>query len=611
MHTRLARVGFALTAFALVVALTVAQPAGEAVAQPKGFQKGRAREKEVPPPALTLPDAWAKAFTWRSIGPANMSGRITAISVYEADPSTYWVATASGGLLKTTNNGVTFEHQFDKEATVSIGDVCVATSDKNVVWVGTGENNPRNSVSFGDGVYKSTDGGKTWKHMGLKGTYQTGKILVHPTNPDVVYVGALGRLYGPNEDRGLFKTSDGGKTWDKVLYTDANTGVIDARMHPTDPDTLFVAMWERRRDGFDSWPGEVPAEGYDAYDPVKKWGPSAGIYKTTDGGKTFNKLTKGLPTSPLGRIGLDIHRKDPNVLFAIVDCEAIGKGPPGKKGVPAAPAGYVGVFGEDAGDDKGAKIVRVTAESPAEKAGLKVDDVVTKIGDKAIKGYDDFTAATADAKVGDKTKFAVTRGDKQVTIDFAYGARPTPEGRRAARVRRARRGDRRAAVLRVLRRAARERHHPGPGRAPVRRHLQEHRRRRELDPRQQPEPAADVLQPGARRSDRPELRVRDGRQPARVQRRRARPSAPPAAASTPTTTRCGSTRRTGGTRSSAPTAGSTPPTTAGRTGTTTTTSRSASSTTSRCATRSRTGATAGCRTTGAGGCPARAPAAGR
>src|SRR5205814_80106 len=218
--------------------------------------------------------------------------RITASSVLEADPSTYWMATASGGLVKTTNNGITFEHQFDKEATVSIGDVCVAPSNRDIVWVGTGENNPRNSVSYGDGIYKSTDGGKSWTNMGLKKSFQIGKILIHPKNPDVVYVGALGRLYGPNEERGLFKTTDGGKTWQKSLYVDDKTGVIDIIMHPTEPDTLIAATWERRRDGFDSHPGDEmpPAEGYDRYDPIQKWGAGSGLHKTTDGGKTWKKL---------------------------------------------------------------------------------------------------------------------------------------------------------------------------------------------------------------------------------------------------------------------------------------------------------------------------------
>src|SRR6266481_591993 len=187
---------------------------------------------------------WIKTMTWHCIGPAAMGGRIVAIAVNEADPTTYWVATASGGLLKTVNNGVTFQHQFDREATVSIGDVCVAPSDPNIVWVGTGENNPRNSVSYGDGVYKSTDGGKSWKNMGLKKSFQIGRIAIHPKNPDIVYVGALGRLYGPNPERGLFKTTDGGKTWEKILFLDENTGIIDLAMHPSNPDTLLVAAWE-------------------------------------------------------------------------------------------------------------------------------------------------------------------------------------------------------------------------------------------------------------------------------------------------------------------------------------------------------------------------------
>ncbi|MBY0461057.1 MAG: PDZ domain-containing protein, partial [Gemmataceae bacterium] len=385
----------------------------------KGGQKfkDKDKEKDVPPPNLTLPDGWAKAFAWRNIGPANMSGRITAISVYEADPSVYWVATASGGLLKTTNNGVTFEHQFDKEATVSVGDVCVAPSDKNVVYVGTGESNPRNSVSFGDGVYKSTDGGKSWKHVGLKKSFQIGKILVHPTNPDVVYVGALGRLYGPNEERGLYKSVDGGKTWDRAFYIDDKTGVIDARMDPTNPEVIYVAMWERRRDEYDSWPGGGVPDGYDAYDPVKKWGPGAGIYKSTDGGKTFAKLTKGLPTSNFGRIGLDIYRKDPKVLFAVVDCEKIGMGTAPKAGANTA---FTGIFGEDAEGEDGAKVTRVFPNSPAETAGLKMDDVIKKMGDKAIKTNDDLVAVTAAAKPNDKVKLEVKRGDKTEAIELTY-----------------------------------------------------------------------------------------------------------------------------------------------------------------------------------------------
>ena len=430
MLRRYSRSGFILVAFLLGMLVITAQSGPDAYAQqPKGKQKGagKAREKDTPPPNLTLPEGWVQTFTWRCIGPANMGGRITAISVYEADPTTYFVATASGGLLKTSNNGVTFEHLFDSQSTVSIGDVCVAPSDPNIVWVGTGESNPRNSVSYGDGVYKSTDGGKTWKHMGLKKTFQTGKILIHPTNPDIVYVGALGRLYGPNDERGLFKTTDGGKNWEKVLYIDENTGVIDARMDPTNPDTLYVAMWEVRRDGYDSWPGGGLPDGYDGYDPVMKWGKGAGIYKSIDGGKSFKRLTNGLPSNKLGRIGLDIYRKNPNVLVAVVDCEKIGMGTPPKKGV-AEPTAFAGFTGEDSEGEAGAKVTRVITGGPAETAGLKVDDIITKMGDKAVKTFSEVQDINDAAKPNQKIALEVKRGDQTVKLELVYAERPQGKG---------------------------------------------------------------------------------------------------------------------------------------------------------------------------------------
>jgi photosystem II stability/assembly factor-like uncharacterized protein len=358
-----------------------------------------------------IPAEWTKQLSWRSIGPASMGGRIVDIAVFEADPCIYWVATASGGLLKTENNGVTFEHQFDHESTVSIGAVAVAHSDKNIVWVGTGENNPRNSVSYGDGVYKSTDGGKTWKNMGLKKTFQVGKIAIHPNDPNIVYVGALGRLYGPNEDRGLFKTADGGQTWQKALYVDDKTGVIDVQLNPADPETLLVATWERQRDLFDSHRGEPPiVDGYDAYDPIKKWGTGSAIYKTTDGGKTFKKLTNGLPSSQMGRIGIDWYRKDPKVVYAIIDCSEIGKG------TPAPPAGFLGIQGEDA-PEGGAKITTVVANTPAEKAGLKANDVVVAAGTADVTDYFDLTESLRGKKKDDKLKLKVRRDKETVELE--------------------------------------------------------------------------------------------------------------------------------------------------------------------------------------------------
>ncbi len=403
-------VGVALLTAGLLVTLpsTSAEPPAPAPAP------------ETPP--ATLPADWTSALSWRCIGPANMGGRVTAISVYEADPSTYWIATASGGLLKTTNAGVTFAHQFDREATVSVGDVCVAPSNKDVIWVGTGENNPRNSVSYGDGVYKSTDGGKTWTNMGLRKTYQIGKILVHPTNPDVVYVGALGRLYGPSPDRGLYKTTDGGKTWERVLFVDDNTGVIDMRMHPTQPDTLLVATWERKRDGYDSWPGNEPlADGYDGYDPAVKWGAGGAIWRTTDGGKHFERCARGLPSNKLGRIGLDWYRKDPNTVFAIIDCEKIGMGTPPKV---ASGQPYFGARGDDAGGDTGAVLLEVAENGPADKAGLKAGDVVTRINDKPVTNNPDLLAIVSEKKAGDKVTVKFLRDGKEVDKELTIGERP-------------------------------------------------------------------------------------------------------------------------------------------------------------------------------------------
>jgi hypothetical protein len=247
----------------------------------------RVDPKLVPPLSVKLDSSWLEEIKWRSIGPANMSGRITDIAVHEKDSSQWWIATASGGLLKSNNHGGTMQHQFDREKVVSIGSIATDPNNKDILWVGTGEINPRNSVSYGNGVYKTVDGGKTFQHLGLDRTYQIARILVDPKNSETVYVGAAGRLYGKNSERGVYKTTDGGKTWQQILFVDDQTGVIDMVMNPQDPNTIVVAMWDRMRDGFDSWPGSEPKpDGVDGYDPIRKWGPGGGLFRTTDGGKT-------------------------------------------------------------------------------------------------------------------------------------------------------------------------------------------------------------------------------------------------------------------------------------------------------------------------------------
>ncbi len=253
-----------------------------------------------------------KNLELREIGPAVMGGRIDDFAVVESNPNIVFVGVASGGVWKTTNNGTTWTPVFDKEAVSTIGDIAIAPSDPSVVWVGTGEPNNRQSSSWGDGAYKSLDGGKTWQNMGLRATRHIGRIVIHPRNPDVLYVAALGHLWGPNAERGVYKTTDGGKTWSQVLKINDDTGVSDIAMDPQSPDILYAAAYERRRTPYGFNGG----------------GPDGGIYKTTDGGATWKKLSKGLPYEngggDIGRIGLDIYRKDPNIVYAIVQHEKGG-----------------------------------------------------------------------------------------------------------------------------------------------------------------------------------------------------------------------------------------------------------------------------------------------
>ena len=211
---------------------------------------------------------------FREIGPANMGGRVDDFAVVESDPNVVYAGFASGGVWKTINAGTTWEPIFDNEAVSTIGCVAIAPSDPSIVWVGTGEVNNRQSSSWGNGVYKSTDAGRTWKHMGLAETHNIGSVVVHPADPNVVYVAALGRLWGPNKERGVYKTADGGATWKQVLFVNEDTGVVDLVADPESPDTLYAAAYQRRRTVF----------GFNGS------GPGSGIYKTTDGGATWTKL---------------------------------------------------------------------------------------------------------------------------------------------------------------------------------------------------------------------------------------------------------------------------------------------------------------------------------
>lgn len=240
---------------------------------------------------------------FREVGPALTSGRIADFAMHPQRPYEYYIATASGGVWKTNNAGTTYTPIFDAQGSYSIGDVTLAPSNPNVVWVGTGENNNQRSVAYGDGVYKSNDGGATWQHMGLKTSEHIGKILIHPTDENTVYVAAMGPLWNKGGERGVYKTVDGGKTWNLVLEIDEHTGVSDIVMDPRNPDILYAATHQRARHVFTYLGG----------------GPGSAIYKTTDGGQNWEKRNAGLPNVDLGRIGLAISPANPDKLYAIVE----------------------------------------------------------------------------------------------------------------------------------------------------------------------------------------------------------------------------------------------------------------------------------------------------
>ncbi|HYM59294.1 MAG TPA: hypothetical protein VEZ11_00225, partial [Thermoanaerobaculia bacterium] len=338
---------FVFLAFLIAVAGISISPGQAAAAEKKAEKKAeKAEKKEAARPAADLNSVF-KPLQFRAIGPAAMGGRIDDFAVVESNPDIIYVGTASGGVFKTQNGGTTWEPVFDDQPVSTIGAIAVAPSDPSIVWVGSGEANNRQSSSWGDGVYKSTDAGKTWKNVGLAGTSQIGRIVVSPADPNTVYAAAGGSLWGPTKEAGVYKTSDGGKTWANVLPVDPDAGATDIAMDPQSPGTLIAAVYQRRRTVF----------GYSGS------GPGSGLYKTTDGGATWKKLEKGLPwdTTPppapqprpagdfggggpaeqparppappkidpeavkeIGRIGVSFYRKDSNVVYALIEHAAGG-----------------------------------------------------------------------------------------------------------------------------------------------------------------------------------------------------------------------------------------------------------------------------------------------
>ena len=296
-----------LSALLLAPALVLAAPAAK-------------KEPTSPPPAapspFLSPPAGTSAgldpdllagLTARSIGPATMSGRVAAIDALVADPRVIYVGASTGGVWKTTNGGTTWQPVFDHESVAAIGAVAIYQPNPDIVWVGTGEGNPRNSASVGNGVYKSVDGGRTWQHLGLNASERIARILLDPRDPKVAYVAAMGPTWASGCTRGVFKTVDGGATWQQVLSVDQHTGAADLAMDPTNPDKLIAAMWDHMRTPWS----------------FRSGGPGSGLYLTADGGTTWRHLTPedGMPKGELGRMGLAFAPSDPRVVYALVEAK--------------------------------------------------------------------------------------------------------------------------------------------------------------------------------------------------------------------------------------------------------------------------------------------------
>ncbi|MCR9244161.1 MAG: PDZ domain-containing protein [bacterium] len=374
--------------------------------------------------------AMVDGLAWRNVGPVNPIGRITDLAIHADRQSTWFAGTAGGGVWRTTNAGTTWTNVFDKFGTVSIGDVAIAPSDPDIVWVGTGEENGRNSVQWGDGVYRSTDGGENWEHLGLFETFQIGHIDIHPTDPNIVFVAALGRLWGQNEERGVYRTMDGGKNWERVLYVDDRTGCIDVRMQPGNPDVVIACLYERWRDEFDG------------NDPATRFGEHSGIYKSIDGGDNWRRLDAGLPTaSKWGRSGIDFYDENPNTLFAIIETErsgwhsgsrqrpldAVANKDPNKNARGTAVFGFQG--GEDGSKDApGAVLGTLSEGGGAEQAGMQAGDRVIMMDDEDVTSLQDLRDILADSRGGTKVKVTFVRGKETKEVELTYGFRPRNAG---------------------------------------------------------------------------------------------------------------------------------------------------------------------------------------
>ena len=288
-----------------------------AMAQTKSERERKPPEKAPVPTENATPeskkneDPLFKGMKYRIIGPFR-GGRSLTASGISGDPTTYYFGATGGGVWKSTDGAVTWTSVFDKEGTSAIGSLAVAPSDPNIVYVGTGEGCIRGNISHGDGIYRTVDGGKTWRNIGLRDSRAVGKLIVNPQNADIVFVAALGHPYGPNTERGIFRTTDGGKSWEKVLYKDENTGGIDVAFDPHNANILFASLWQARRTPWS----------------LSSGGPGSGLYRSNDGGTTWKRLEEhGLPKGPYGRIGVSVAANSDRV-YALIEAKEGGSTAP-------------------------------------------------------------------------------------------------------------------------------------------------------------------------------------------------------------------------------------------------------------------------------------------
>lgn len=345
---------FVLGALTLTLAITACSPEKTTIDDGEGRLAAWAKHLD-----MEKSSSYAD-MDWQFIGPKNTTGRITDVAV-SSDKNLVVVGTASGGVWKSTNTGESWTPIFENEITASIGDVAIAESDKNTIWVGTGESNIYRSSHPGCGVYKSTDGGKSFTHMGLADANTISRVVIHPTNPNKVYVGVSGNEWTPNPERGLYMTEDGGKTWKNILQKDDLTGVIDVDMDPSDPNTLYACTWQRVRK---KWNDPRTEKGY----------TGCSIYKSTDGGATWSDASKGLmPPGQRGRIGLSIPKVNPNVVYAYIDDYEVVREPSEEEknstyGMPSS--GFIRGAQVFRSDDKAANWTRVSPKDDRLLQGL-------------------------------------------------------------------------------------------------------------------------------------------------------------------------------------------------------------------------------------------------